>query len=318
MKFLVKILSFLALFWITFLNAFAIDTPINLKTDSIVDNSINLSWDSVDNAYMYYVSYWKTSWWPYENQTDFVDTNNISIEWLESWNTYYFVVTALDEDGNESTYSNEVAEDINIKVFGLDTINVIYKNKIELVFSDNLDSTDWTEREFNIYNKSDELDTYDVISTELNSEDNHKLELTLDRDIEVWVEYEVVVIAIKNESLQNIESGIDSIETFTLTEELVNSFTWTLTETLTWDLLDNTSTWEVLVNENTTNQDLNSAWDEGSIAWANVDESDLENTTLWAAQNNTSLPKTWPEHILIFVLSVILAWLFFVFKYKKI
>jgi len=308
MKFLLKIVSIFVLLWVSFLNTFAIDAPMNLKIDWISDNTVNLSWDSVDNAYMYYASYWKTSWWPYDSQTDFIDTTNISIDSLESGNTYYFVVTALDENWDESIYSNEVAADIDMTIFSLDTVNVIDKNKIELVFSDILDSTEWTEREFNIYNKSDELDTFDVVSTLLNPDDNHRLELTLDRDIEVWVEYEVVVIAIKNESLQNIESGIDSIETFTLTEDLVNSFTWEVLETSTWETLDDEN------NE----EDLNSAWDEASIAWANIDETELENTTLWAAQNNTSLPKTWPEHILIFVLSVLLAWIFFVFKYKKI
>jgi len=316
MKFLLKIVSIFVLLWVSFLNTFAIDAPMNLKIDSISDNTVNLSWDSVDNAYMYYVSYWKTSWWPYDSQTDFIDTTNISIDSLESGNTYYFVVTALDENWDESIYSNEVAADINMTIFSLDTVNVIDKNKIELVFSDILDSTEWTEREFNIYNKSDELDTFDVVSTSLNPDDKHKLELTLDRDIEVWVEYEVVVIAIKNESLQNIESGIDSIETFTLTEDLANSFTWEIIETSTGEVIE-TSTGETLNDEDNT-QDLNSAWDEASIAWANIEETDLENTTLWAAQNNTSLPKTWPEHILIFVLSILLAWVLFVFKYKKI
>jgi hypothetical protein len=259
---------------------------------------------------MYYVSYWQTSWWPYDNETDYVDSTNITIDWLESWNTYYFVAKALDENWNESSYSNEVATDINMIVFGLDTVNVIDKNKIELVFSDNLDSIEWTEREFNVYNKSDELDYFDVVSTYLNPDDNHKLELTLDRDIEIWVEYEVVVIAIKNSSLENIESGIDSVETFTLTDSVANSFTWEILEE------DTTSSWDTLNDENL-NQDLNSA-DEWSIVWANIDESELENTTFWAAQNNSSLPKTGPEHILIFVLSIVLAWLFFVFKYKKI
>jgi hypothetical protein len=52
-------------------------------------------------------------------------------------------------------------------------------------------------------------------------------------------------------------------------------------------------------------------------AWANVEAWTIENTTLWLADSNTKLPKTWAEHILMLILATILWALIFVFKYKK-
>lgn len=298
MKLLLKFLSFFAIFWIWLLQTFAIDAPANLKVDSINDTNINLSWDTASGAYMYYVSYWKTSWGKYENQTDFVEKNNVTIDSLEPNNTYYFVVTALDENGDESTYSNELAEDITKSIFSLNSVNVISPTKIELVFSDPLDSTEWTERDFNIYNKSDKLDSFEVLSTDLNKDDNTKLDLTLDRELKTWIEYEVVVTAIKNSSLKNIESGIDSVETFILNKELAKTAT-------------GSNTWE------TATEDLNSASDKSSLIWSNIDNNELKNTTLGVASKTSKLPTTWPEDILILILSIILSALFFIFKYKK-
>jgi len=308
----------ITLFVLTLSDALAINAPSNLKIDSIENTSVNLSWDTSSGAYMYYISYWLNAGWSYDNQTDFIDSNTWVINWLETWKTYYFVVTALDENWDESSYSNEIAWDTWVNIFSLESIVVNTSNSLELNFSRDLDTTENTEREFKIYNKSDNLDTFDVISTEIDSTNPNNLIVTLDRELQLWVEYELVVIAIKDINLNNIESWIDSIESFIFNNEIINTTeSWGII-TESWVLDENNeelnsansdswtvdnSTWTVVINE----------WP----SWSNIDTNELNNTTLGAAWNTNQLPKTWPENILILVLSIILWALVFVFKYKK-
>ena len=317
------LLNFFLIFWLfifTIYNSFAIDAPLNLKVDSINDTTVDLSWDNVDNWYMYYISYWKNSWGSYDNQTDYLESNTWTVSWLEAWNTYYFVVKALDENWDESNYSNEVSADIpEENVFSLESVVANNKKQIELTFSRELDSSTWSVREFKVYEKSDNINLYDVLSTELDKNNSTKLILNLDRDLENKIEYEVVVIAIKDKNGNNIESWINSIESFVVDE---NNFI----TTESWPVLSDI--WAVL------DENLNSAseiWTtEKSNTWTTINtnenepdsttlsNNDLEKTTLWAAAKNDKLPKTWPEEILLLVLSIILWALVFVFKYKKV
>jgi hypothetical protein len=114
-----------------------------------------------------------------------------------------------------------------------------------------------------------------------------------------------VIIAITSADWKNIESWIDNIETFTATEILVEDV-----------IIEDIIVEDIIVEENI---ELNSASEESNWpTWANIDASDVENTTLALASNNDSLPKTWPEHILMLILSIILWALIFIFKYKKV
>lgn len=320
MKNFFKIFSFLILLFALTIESFAIDSPVNLNIDSTTNNSVNLSWDSNEEAFMYYVYYSKKSgadtW--YDMQTDFIEYNSLEISDLEIGETYYFVVVALDENWDESDYSNEVivdivdpnaiisnedktsnddaVKDITEIDFALNSINVVEYNKIELIFSNTLDDSEDTIREFKIVNTDDNLDTFEVVSTKLNNEDFKVLELTLDRNTEIWNEYEVVIIAITSETWKNIESWIDNTEIFSVVE---------ISET------------DLEIEEN--NVELNAASEEAIWpTWANINASEIENTTLSLSKNNENLPKTWPEHILMFILSIVLWALIFVFKYKKV
>ena len=316
MKFLLKIFLISWLFIFTLSNSFAIDAPVNLKVDSINATNVDLSWDKVDNWYMYYISYWKNSWGSYESQTDFIEANTGSVTWLEAWNTYYFVVKALDENWDESAYSNEVSADIpEESVFSLESVVANNKKQIELTFSRELDSSTWSVREFKVYKKTDDTDLFDVLSTELNKTDNTKLVLNLDRDLENNVEYEVVVIAIKDKNANNIESGIDSIESFIVDENnFVTNSGVILTDTWVTEELNSASeTWTTEKSNTWTTINTNENAPDGTT----LSNSDLEKTTLWAAAKNDKLPKTWPEEILLVILSIILWALVFIFKYKK-
>ncbi|MCD5385299.1 fibronectin type III domain-containing protein, partial [Candidatus Gracilibacteria bacterium] len=184
MRFLLNFFLIFGLFIFTIYNSFAIDAPLNLKVDSINDTTVDLSWDNVDNGYMYYISYGKNSGGSYDNQTDYLESNTGTVSGLEAGNTYYFVVKALDENGDESNYSNEVSADIpEENVFSLESVVANNKKQIELTFSRKLDSSTGSVREFKVYEKSDNINLYDVLSTELDKNNSTKLILNLDRDL---------------------------------------------------------------------------------------------------------------------------------------
>lgn len=326
MKNIFKVFSSILLSFILVIQSFAVEGPTNLKLDSSNENSVNISWDTVENAFMYYVYYDKKSWldsW-YDMQTEFIEANNIEISELEVGSTYYFTVISVDQNWEESTFSNELVVDItdtnsvlsgevNSVDFALDSIELISYDKLELDFTNNLENTDDSMREFKIVNKNDNLDVFEVLSNELNIDDNSKIELILDREVEIWNEYEVIIIAITSSNWNIIESWIDNTETF-IVEEIIelNSATENTEDVNTEDT-------------NTESTDLNAAAEnlEDEVVnttnlwptWTNIDSSEVENTTLVLAENNSNLPKTWPEHILILILSIIL-WTF-IFKFKR-
>ncbi len=315
MKNILRGFSFIILFSILILESFAIEAPANLKADSSDNNSVILSWDNVDWAYMYYAQYSKNSWidWVYENTTEYTETNSISINNLEEGSTYYFSVIAIDEEWEKSIISNEVAIDIiqeEIDIiegqdvdFILDWVKVISSNIIELSFSAPI--KDWSDviREFKIINKADAIDSFEVISNKLNSQDSSKLLITLDKEFEIWNEYEVVVLAITSLDGKNIESWIDSIQSFVF-NGIIETVDSEITDSKLVEL-------DSSVELNSASELIDAPSGKTTIA------ENMENTALVQAANTSSLPKTWPEHIFMLILSIVLGVLVFVFKYKK-
>ena len=334
MKNYLKLMSFFILLFAFIFESFAIDTPKNFKLDSIKENSVSLSWDKVDKAFMYYIQYDRKSWVKdgYELETDFIETSSWTISNLEYWNTYYFSVIALNDKWEESNFSEELAIDLVDKSdedfeFVLKWVNVVANNKLELNFSNLLDQSTNTIREFKIKNKNDELDLYEVIDNELNVNDSSRLFLTLDKDLVVWIEYELLVIWIISSTGKNIESWIDNVETFILTKQIIPETT-KVEETKDQSLIpetlevketkDETKNEEIEVekaeeNKEETGIELNSAWPSGK----NLTTKEAENNTLSLSKNNNNLPKTWPEHVLLIIFSLLIVWMLFVLKYKK-
>ena len=330
MKKLLKLLSFLSLFFVLILESFAIDAPTDLKLDYSNWSTINLSWNVAPEAYMNYIVYSEQSWLEigYNMSTSYSEETTAEISDLEVGKTYYFAAISVDENAEESWYSNELL--VNIPDpndlsgsqidFALAYIKLLEYNKIELEFNSELDDSVDALREFKIVNTKDDLDSFEVISADINPNDSTKIQVTLDRNTEIWNEYEVVIIAITSALWKNIESWIDNTETFYVTEiveeELIEvDLEIELVPEEEFIVLDELIDDEV---ESDNNLELNTA-EESHMwnAWANVEAWTIENTTLWLADSNTKLPKTWAEHILMLILATILWALIFVFKYKK-
>ena len=332
MKKLLKVLSFLSLFFVLILESFAIDAPTDLKLDYSNWSTINLSWNVAPEAYMNYIVYSEQSWLEigYNMSTSYSEETTAEISDLEVGKTYYFAAISVDENAEESWYSNELL--VNIPDpndlsgsqidFALDYIKLLEYNKIELEFNSELDDSVDALREFKIVNTKDDLDSFEVISADINPNDSTKIQVTLDRNTEIWNEYEVVIIAITSALWKNIESWIDNTETFFVTEIVAEEEVLVIEEVVIEEeveeefiVLDDLINDEVQPEDNL---ELNTAEDSHMWnAWANVEAWTIENTTLWLADSNTKLPKTWAEHILMLILATILWALIFVFKYKK-
>jgi len=317
--------SIVFMFFYSILDSYGIATPTNLKVDSSTSSSVNLSWDPLDGAFMYSVYYSKVPWTEKtpENQTDYAENNSIEVTNLEQ-GTYYFSVIAIDDWWEESLLSNEIKVDVGLNddsSFILKSIWVLSLNWIELTFSQQLEDIESLEEdlkildtntptdllptesienilgEFKIVNKNDVTDIYKVIKTEINPDDNTKLLLTLDRDTQINNEYELTVMEIKNTEGKNIETGVDSTKVF-----LVKDIDYS--------------------DEEAVKMELNSA-SEQSQSWKIVNKSWVNSVSgsgvelLSVAEANKALPGTWPEHLVILVLSLIIWLGFFAYKVKK-
>ncbi len=379
MRKIIKSLSVITILLFTGLQVLAVEVPSNLKIDSFDRTGVNLSWAESTDSIIYLVYYSLTedmvSWSSME--TDYIEWTTTKVSNLEEGQTYYFTVVWIDENWVESDFSEKVMIDYNNSTdnqnidFVLEWVTVINESKIEADFSLELDNSENAIREFKITNKNDNLDTIEVISTQLNESDSSKLEIDLETNIVAWEQYEFVVIAVNSKTGKNIESWIDSIETFSIQDEVNESenlefgMEWDTQVTDTTDdsiqLESNNDRTEVFednivednaiennvnesLEENNEKEDfqeyneqtnipeeerilaeewinLNSAWPSewnlSWVAWENVSSESVENTLLNQANTNSNLPKTWPEHILIIVLSIILSVLVFVFKFRR-
>ena len=306
MKKIIIFISIVSLFFWFIFDTFALNAPWNLKVVSSKDNTVNLSWDKVDKAYMYSVYYSKIPWAEkaYDNQTDYLETNTTEIKKLSAW-TYYFSVVALNDLWEESTFWKEISVEVKWSKewdFILKSINVASLNWIELSFSAPLENIKDAIREFKIVNKKDPADTYEVTKTEVNPDDNTKILLTLDRDTKVWNEYEVTVIAIKSLNGKNIESWIDSTEVF-----VVKNIDYSK------PIVKNVETTKAKTINNSGAIQLNSANQASKI----TNDTGTWIELLAAAEVPEKLPVTWTEHILLLLASMILWLWFFIFKIKR-
>ena len=87
-------------------NSFPIDTATLTATPQ--DKQVQLEWTSVENAKSYNVYRSLTSGGPYTKVAESINLSYVD-NGLTNDTTYYYVVTAIDEFGNEGPYSNEAS-----------------------------------------------------------------------------------------------------------------------------------------------------------------------------------------------------------------
>lgn len=300
-KFLIWILCFVFT-WInlTYSDNWIISAPTLINSTS---NSINVTWNKIDNALWYYVYYSETSGDNYKPFWDAYDDNKVTITWLKPSTTYYVVIAYLDKTTNqESAFSKEGV--FNTKwssneKFSLEEVNVKNAINLELLFNSSLEVKEDTIREFKITQNNKEV--VDVKESVIDEENDKKLNLTLDKQLTKW-EYKITVIYLTDSLWRNIEEWINWELKFIVTDQ-----------NLSVNINDSSVDVE-LINENI---ELNS-WDPETtdnqyywLAWKSM--SWVLSTGEVVAWESKKLPQTWPESILLVFISMIL-WVIYLRK----
>lgn len=284
----------------TFTSAFAIDAPAQVSVKAQDNGQAVISWSEVSGSIFYNVYYGnkpgKQSNYP--QQTELTEQTNQMVDGLDRTKDYYFWVVSIDEDGNESIFSEEVLlkkELTGQNPFVLQQITSTWDTTLELQFSRGLEGGEDAQREFKIFEKSNKINTYEVLESQV-QKDTTVLELTLDAPLVEKTNYELVVLELNDVDGNNIQSGIDSVEYFTYTPGVTPVVIEEETEVVDEEEIPLESAQE----ENNTN-----------LAGTNVETKTVKNT----AWDTKKLPKTGAESLLIVILALLLWG--FILLYKK-
>lgn len=302
-------------FLLIFVSLFSF-VQVNAESNlSVVSNDsewLTLEWDSVESSDFYQIDYWTESW-NYSEKEEFIfDTNHTFTE-LEPNTTYYFSLTWKDEWENqifkedelsvttsESVSSSDNSNDSNtneeeLSLFLVESSEMVWEDKIELVFSNPLKDESHDDRKFKVEWLENPNDYFEVVDSYIKEDENKTLVLTLDWTPSAWEEYKVIVLSTKDINDQSIEYWVDSETVF----EWVDAS---------------------IFQEQEEEIELNSAWEEPtetSNAWAEVDSDTVDNNLLNVADSNEKLPQTWPTQTFIVLLSL-LFWALILFnRFKK-
>jgi len=339
MKNIKKILIFLSFLIIWFnQNVFAewdfefTNAPLLVeKTES----SVKLEWEKIDWAIWYLVSYGKISWIEteiYENEWDeVIEWTSTEISWLDSSTKYYFSLTAIDEEANETPYSpelevttsmseeekNEVSNQLAVK-----DVEVIYSDKIKVIFTRDLDTSVEAVREFKIQDKDWVESEVFVKSNELTK--SNELDLKLESYLSTSTEYNFTIISLADFEWNLVESWVNISSTFLTSselfpepeaEEIVDNNEWSSEEVISnninidsdiesvinSDLTLNKSNlvdefWELITNSELSKNEINNyiEWEE-TIELNSAPEMETISTTSTWWEETIELSSTWIE-----------------------
>lgn len=299
-----KFFNRIALVFISFfivLNVSSVSAEFKAATTK--STSVDFTWEAVDKVFIYKINYWVDSSKDvaYDKNTDFIDSTSYTLFDLTPWTSYYLTLVWYDELWNESYKSNEImvttpwSDSWKSKALVLEDANLVWKNKVELSFSNEINELSAEEREFRIENIKDTNDILEVLESEVSKTNKKNLILTLDKEVAIWNEYKIVVLNIRDVLNQNIEFWVDSEATFVWTE---------IDETM---------------------PDLNAAseeepvWvDNWELGWVDLNSADVDPSVLTEAEDTKNLPKTWPEQVLIFILAFVLSGVIFVYRFRRV
>ncbi len=276
----------------------------NFRVSSNDSSGLVFDWEASDWSEMYRIDYWKESW-IVEDSIDFLSDTTYTFTDLESNTSYYFSLVWYDEWGNQAFKSNELKANTlewlstswnqeNLGLFFVEQSKMIWENEIELTFSNPIKDEDKENRKFKVEWVENPNDYFEVLDSFIKETDNKTLILTLDGIPKKWEQYKIIVLSTKDINDQNIEFWVDS--------ETV--FEWVDISDIQYE-----------VNEDELS--LNSAWDEASNVWVEVNSEDINNNVISVAQSNERLPQTWPAQTLLVFLSLLFWSLILFNRFKK-
>lgn len=303
---------FLFIFSFLFSSFVFADESLELKSSS--NSFLELEWDSNSDVFMYDIKYWQESLSGttknYPKSSDLFEENTYKLEWLEKDLEYFWVIYGYNSNWEivyESWEFSYFTKEIDI-LYVLSSKN-ISKNEVEISFSNEISSENTNQIELRIEETNNQESYFDSIWTVVNPDDNKNIIVLLDRDLEVWVEYKIIVLSIKDIFGQTIEFWVNSETSFfwknveeKIKEELIIEEENEIIEK------------ELIIEEKEELEEINN---EPNNVWIELNSADVAEDLVSLSEKNEELPTTWPEHILLFILAILFSSLVFVYKFKK-
>lgn len=191
----------------------------------------------------------------------------------------------------EAVSTTEDSTTEEVKQLKLEWVNVLWKKKVELEFDSKISDSD---KDISI--KSDWEGIEEIFVLDYNVSDN-KVILVLEDELKSNTEYEVIIFSIEWEDGSTITSGLDWALKFT-TPDL----------TIFDEKVEMTSAWvEEKAKEPKKEEVKKEEPKNENLAWKDIKQEEVDKNIEVAASKTDELVKTWPEHILLSILALILA-----------
>lgn len=206
----------------------------------------------------------------------------------------------------------------------------VWANEVAIVFSNEISDISLNPEEalFRIDSVKYPEDIYSVSSIEIDEEEKNIVFLTIDKNFIIWEEYTIVVLKIQDIYWQNIKYWIDSEAVFYYSWETssndeinTNNITEienTIPEDVGQSSNTNVSPSDVPTSTTTTVDPVTDYNEEVNLWWIQLNAWDVENQVDSLAKDNTKLPTTWPEHIILLIWALIIGCFLFIYRYKNI
>ena len=293
-------------------------SSITIKNPPILDeateSSLKISWEKQTNALGYYIYYGKNpaNWKTYESSVpDFIDSTGGTITSLDPDTKYYVAIVAVDENGEESGYSPEINFDTKkagtSPKLSVKEVEVVSSHSLNLLFNVDLDNSTNAQREFKLIDQTNGGEK-EVTKSEIKNGKN--VIVTLWSDMLPNTKYELTVLGIQDKNGKSIESWVDGIISFISpsifpTVEQVNTTNAVIEEI---PPLNSGSAEEDVVEK----KSMTSGMSGQNVQLDNIKKTVTSNV----AKESTNLPQTWPEHIILLIISLLVGALVFMYTKK--
>jgi hypothetical protein len=145
----------------------------------------------------------------------------------------------------------------------------------------------------------------------------------------IWEEYKIIVLKIQDVLWQIILNWMNSEAYFTHTGETTSSNPFVDNSVVWWwqeegntddEFLDKLIELTNSIPENPVVVDTSTPEEnpEAGLWWVALNAWDIENQVDVLAKDNTKLPTTWAEHIILLIWALLIWCLLFVYRYKNI
>ncbi len=287
-------------------SAFALEIPTNITSDNITQSSVDIDWGDVEWSIGYVVLY-GTDGSMNLGGDDFFPESQVTLTDLSAGKDYSFQVVAVDEaiDEFESAIMSFSTLPSEQDPLSLDAIVVHSDTEISFDFNYAIDENVSSTGIFNIQstqNAGEQIDVDTLVRDQVNPSIVHAV---LASPMASDHQYQAVVVNVMDIYARSIESWIDGVENFTSPTILVDEDEETIEDfNAASDVVDEAINNSSLISDEALSGESVSA-----------DETEQNAASVWATAQ--TLPNTWPEHILLFILAMVFSILFFVYKFKK-